>query len=339
MTATTITATSRNESADLDLIDRPTVPSCTLDDPDSDDEWGTDSYQDEPITSKNGLKENRVRGPRMSWALLDPSLGGILPQPYKTVPGFEPEPEPELSSPSTSDSSCESSLPSPSSLSNMEGRTVSEIRCRENNDDGDTYDIEYTDPVDDTGESDLVRKNSKSKASLSAGAISSTSSPFALIKSYVPSLPTFNDPTSGSTAGAEKRTSGTGGFWSMRRLSMNLLNNNQYAQLDTPETANKERTSYAVEGQEEDEEGVMEEETQGYSRYKDDDTLCDTKVDSYKRFSGSNFRKEKGSTNRPTSLVVSPTTTSNSYFASMLNSASNAVSSKGSKAKKIGRSD
>ncbi|KAF9956555.1 hypothetical protein BGZ70_009843 [Mortierella alpina] len=310
-----------------------------LDDPDSDGDGDSDSYQDEPVTSKNGLKENRVRGPRTSWALLDPTLGGILPQSYKVVPGSDPEPE--LSSPSSSsDSSCESSLASPASFSNVESLAVSESRYHRDTDDDDAFEEGYG-AVDDSHENDLVSKRPRSKTSSSGSA-------FSLIKSYVPSLPTFNDSTSGSTAAAEKRSSGTGGLWSMRRLSMNLLSSNQYAQLDTSKIASsQERSDRSAEvgerrvGEEEEEE---EENTQGYSSYKDDDMLCGQgKVDPYKRSRGSSFRKERskpaaGSMSPKVSSPVSPSSTS-SYFAAMLSTASSAVSIKGHKAKKTGRTE
>ncbi|CAO3564402.1 unnamed protein product [Mortierella alpina] len=309
----------------------------TLDDPDSDGDGDSDGYQDEPVTSKNGLKENRVRGPRTSWALLDPTLGGILPQSYKVVPGSEPEPE--LSSPSSSsDSSCESSLPSPASLSNVESLAISETRYHRDTDDDDAFEEGYG-AVDDSHENDLVSKRPRSKTSSSGSA-------FSLIKSYVPSLPTFTDSGSGSTAAAEKRSSGTGGLWSMRRLSMNLLSSNQYAQLDTSKTANsQERSDRYVEVGERsvEEEGEEEEEegnTQGYYSYKDDDMLCGQgKVDPQKRSRGSSFRKERNKPAGPISPKASPVSPSStsSYFASMLSSASSAVSSKGSKAKKTGR--
>ncbi|KAF9987310.1 hypothetical protein BGZ75_000773 [Mortierella antarctica] len=309
-----------------------------LDDPDSEGDCDSDSYQDEPVTSRNGLKENRVRGPRTSWALLDPTLGGILPQSYKVVPGSDPEPE--LSSPSsTSDSSCESSLPSPASFSNVESLAVSETR--RDTDDDDAFEEGYG-PVDDSYENDLVSKRPRSKTSSSGSA-------FSLIKSYVPSLPTFSDSASGSTAAAEKRSSGTGGLWSMRRLSMNLLSNNQYAQLDTSKNANsQERNDKSVEAgqrREDGEEGEDEEEeenTQGYSSYKDDDMLCGQgKADPHKRSRGGSFRKDRSkpaaSMSPKVSSPVSPSSTS--YFASMLSTASSAVSSKGSKARKTGRTE
>ncbi|KAF9950679.1 hypothetical protein BGZ72_007689 [Mortierella alpina] len=307
-----------------------------LDSPDSEGDCDSDGYQDEPVTSRNGLKENRVRGPRTSWALLDPTLGGILPQSYKAVPGSDPEPE--LSSPSsTSDSSGESSLPSPASFSNVERLAVSETRYHRDTDDDDAFEEGYG-PVDDSYDNDLVSKRPRSKTA-------SSNSAFSLIKSYVPSLPTFSDSASGSTAAAEKRSSGTGGLWSMRRLSMNLLSSNQYAQLDTSKDMNhQERTDRPGGVDERGEEGGEEEEeenTQGYSSYKDDDMLCGQgKPDTHKRSRGSSFRKERTKSAASLSPKVSPTSTSStSYFASMLSTASSAVSSKGSKSKKTGRTE
>ncbi|KAF9274459.1 hypothetical protein BGZ68_000657 [Mortierella alpina] len=307
-----------------------------LDDPDSEGDCDSDGYQDEPVTSRNGLKENRVRGPRTSWTLLDPTLGGILPQSYKVVPGSDPEPE--LSSPSSSsDSSCESSLPSPASFSKVESLAVSETRYHRDTDDDDAFEEGYG-PVDDSYENDLVSKRPRSKTSSSGSA-------FSLIKSYVPSLPTFGDSASGSTAAGERRSSGTGGLWSMRRLSMNLMSNNQYAQLDTSKSANgqerSDRSSEIGEGEEEGGEEGEEENTQGYSRYKDDDMLCGQgKVDPHQRSRGNSFRKERSKSSASTSPKVSPiSTSSTSYFASMLSTASSAVATKGSKAKKTGRTE
>ncbi|KAF9573902.1 hypothetical protein EC968_007730 [Mortierella alpina] len=309
----------------------------TLDDPDSEGDCESDGYQDEPVTSRNGLKENRVRGPRTSWAFLDPTLGGILPQSYKVVPGSDPEPG--LSSPSSSsESSCESSLPSPASLSNVEGLAVSETRYHRDTDDGGAFEEGY-DPADDSYENDLVSKRPRSKTSSSGSA-------FSLIKSYVPSLPTFSDAGSGSPAAAEKRSSvGTGGPWSMRRLSMNFLSNNQYEQLDTSTNARSQersdRTAEMGDRREEEGEEGEEENTQGYGSYKDDDMLCGQgKTDAHKRSRGSSFRKERSKTAASISPKVSPVSTSpTSYFASMLSTASSAVSSKGSKAKKAGRTE
>ncbi|KAG0093972.1 hypothetical protein BGZ92_011358 [Podila epicladia] len=68
-----------------------------------------DLQKDEPITDRNGLKENRVRGPRKSWSVFDPSVSSLFSQTYSAVPTTS---EPDLSSPSTCSSSS-SSLHSP----------------------------------------------------------------------------------------------------------------------------------------------------------------------------------------------------------------------------------
>lgn len=57
-----------------------------FDDDDDEDENDSGSSSDEPVTDLNGLKENRVRGPRVNWMALDPSLGSFFAGSYKPLP-------------------------------------------------------------------------------------------------------------------------------------------------------------------------------------------------------------------------------------------------------------
>ncbi|KAF9110132.1 hypothetical protein BGX27_006739 [Mortierella sp. AM989] len=187
---------------------------------DSDSDYNSEAY-DEPITDKNGLKENRVRGPRISWAMLDPSLGGLFPASYKAVS----ESEAELSSPTCSSSV--SSLHSPT-IASVEDLGISEAPYRDN-DSGDDA---------DDGGNELSKyepySNTAAIAYPTSTAPSPTSSAFSLIKSYVPSLPSFNDSNSGPAGttqrtGTESGASSEAGFWSIR----NLLSSNQYRTADS----------------------------------------------------------------------------------------------------------
>lgn len=180
---------------------------CTLDDQDSDSDGNNDDYYDEPITSRNGLKENRVRGPRMSWGNIDPSLGGFLPQSYKTVSGSELEP----SSPTCA-----------SPTSKVEELKVSEAHPRH-----DQGDVDAEDNSDNTWGDSLSDDHYTGTTPLSsAGAPPvSSSSTLSFIKTYVPSLPRFQDTNSGSTT---NQSSGSG-FWSIRKL----LGSRQYVSLDS----------------------------------------------------------------------------------------------------------
>ncbi|KAF9333118.1 hypothetical protein BGZ91_011401, partial [Linnemannia elongata] len=62
-----------------------------FDDDDDEDENDSGSSSDEPVTDLNGLKENRVRGPRVNWMALDPSLGSFFAGSYKPLPTSESE--------------------------------------------------------------------------------------------------------------------------------------------------------------------------------------------------------------------------------------------------------
>ncbi|KAF9914079.1 hypothetical protein BX616_009013 [Lobosporangium transversale] len=216
---------------------------------DDDSDSGSSNNYDEPITSKNGLKENRVRGPRMNWAKLDPSLGSIFSQPYKAIP------EPELSSPSSPSTASASSLQSPT-FSDVEHLAVSEA-CR-HDDDASIYHAEI-DRVTSNGDDECPKFSSyrhygrmlKEDADLGNGPTSNayanaylgskstpTTSAFSYIKSYVPSLPGFNNETkrtgarSPTTVSSSLSSSSGTGLWSIRKLSMTLLSNDLYAPID-----------------------------------------------------------------------------------------------------------
>ncbi|KAF9350272.1 hypothetical protein BGX26_011532 [Mortierella sp. AD094] len=269
----------------------------SLNSDDSDSDYNSEAL-DEPITDKNGLKENRVRGPRRSWAMLDPSLGGLFPPSYKAVPGSEGE----LSSPTCSSSA--SSLHSPTL--NVEDLAISEAPYRDN-DSGD----DANDAGDELGssraKSDDAMSNYEAYSNTAATAYptssvpSPTTSAFSLIKSYVPSLPSFQDSSSGSggaqRTGAESSAS-TGGFWSIRKLSLNLLSSsNQYVSADNlSEDVQNERSESPIS------------EDKREKPYRDDEDSSEETIST------------------PTSSRGSTV----SYFSSILSSATSAVSSKGS---------
>ncbi|KAF9439284.1 hypothetical protein BGZ76_006013 [Entomortierella beljakovae] len=200
----------------------------SLNDDDNDSDYYSENV-DEPITDKNGLKENRVRGPSVNWTKLDPSLGRIFPSSYKAVP----ESESDLSvSPCSSSAS---SMHSPNSEI-VDDLAISEIRYRDSDSGDDT---------DSRGEGlgftmSKYETNSSTAAAVAypkPTASSPTATAFSLIKSYVPSLPNFQESNSSSAASSENKVesnaSAGAGFWSIRKLSMNILSSTQYTTLES----------------------------------------------------------------------------------------------------------
>ncbi|KAG0044620.1 hypothetical protein BGZ83_010162 [Gryganskiella cystojenkinii] len=214
----------------------------TLDDESDSDESGPE--QDKPITSLNGLKENRIRGPRMGWALLDPSLGGVFPHSYSAVPGSESD----LSSPSCDSSTASSSLSSPTFS------TVDELSIID-----DTFQdytkavsaIQPRTPSDDDGSPPPPDYAIQAYPVASKSAASA----FAYLKSYVPTFPSTSTtgpislgsdeesrkqapPKSRPMSSSSKNTasSGTGTGWSIRRLSLNFLSSSQYEAVGASES-------------------------------------------------------------------------------------------------------
>ncbi|KAG0262039.1 hypothetical protein BG011_000392 [Mortierella polycephala] len=199
-----------------------------LDDLDSDSDFVNDYNQDEPITSKNGLKENRVRGPRMSWTMLDPSLGGILPTSYKSISGSEPE----LSSPSGS------SLAS-SFHSNVEDLAITEAPYRDNDEEHDIVfnaaDNEDLSWINDHRAQETDFDNTNASSAYPTVSTSKPAMALSFLKSCASSIPNFREGSDqGKNASSTPGPSGSG-TWSFRRLSMNLLSTNQYVSLDVPE--------------------------------------------------------------------------------------------------------
>ncbi|KAF9362679.1 hypothetical protein BGX34_005689 [Mortierella sp. NVP85] len=184
----------------------------TLEDQDNDSDGNDDHYYDEPLTSRNGLKENRVRGPRMSWNI-DPSLGGLLPQSYKTVSGSEP------SSPTTMSAS-------PTSLSmqyKVEDLAISHAPSRDDHPGANDADAHPDDAWDALSDDHAAGTSPLSGATTTT---TPTSSTFSFIKAYVPSLP-----SSGGQRNSSGSSTPTGsGFWSIRKL----LGSKQYVSLDGP---------------------------------------------------------------------------------------------------------
>jgi len=191
----------------------------TLEDQDNDSDGNDDHYYEEPLTNRNGLKENRVRGPRMSWNL-DPSLGGLLPQSYKTVSGSEP------SSPTTMSASPTSS----SMQSKVEDLAISQAPSRDDHpgaDDADAHPDDAWDALSDDHSAGI------SPLSGAPTATTPTSSTFSFIKTYV-SLP--------GSSGGQRNSSGSStptgsGFWSIRKL----LGSKQYVSLDGPGNHTEDR--------------------------------------------------------------------------------------------------
>ncbi|KAF9387170.1 hypothetical protein CPB97_002898 [Podila verticillata] len=216
--------------------------SSIMDPYDSDD----NDREDEPITDRNGLKENRVRGPRKSWSVFDPSVGGLFPQTYSAVPTTS---EPDLSSPSTCSSSS-SSLHSPTDSQIEELGIPDEGYCVH---DQDCY-----------KETSHVFYSSSSSSSPSIPTPTSSSA-FSMFKSYVPSiLPGFDSrtakgpialsddhtPTSSPKPSTPTTTMASDapntGFWSLRKLTMNFMSNNQYEQVGSFEDEKEEDPSEVI---------------------------------------------------------------------------------------------
>lgn len=195
-----------------------------------------DLQEDEPITDRNGLKENRVRGPRKSWSVFDPSVSSLFSQTYSAVPTTS---EPDLSSPSTCSSSS-SSLHSPTDSQIEELGISGDAPCHVL-DHGDCYKPASTNHTFSSSSSTL-------SPSFPTPTSSSTTA-FSLFKSYVPSIvPGFDtkttkgpialsdDHTPTSTPKPSTPTSMASdapntGFWSLRKLTMNFMSNNQYEQV------------------------------------------------------------------------------------------------------------
>ncbi|KAG0305266.1 hypothetical protein BGZ98_004398 [Dissophora globulifera] len=279
---------------------------CAIDGDDSDSDYGSEN-NDEPITSKNGLKENKVRGPRMSWAALDPSLGGLFPQSYKSVPGSDAEPS------SPSGSSAASSLHSPT-FSNIEDLGITDVPYRDDNNDDNlehsraepyaAYPQMQEDPsvsADMTSWRNMASPDrAQSPTTLSSGPASAMS----FIKSYVPSLPSFHDADveSAETLRTASKANTGSSFWSFRKISMNLMSGgNQYASIGTGAETRDESIESINSG----------------SSYRDD-------VEEREGESSSN---NSFSSDKSVAQTSSPPT---SYFGSILNSASSAVAAKSS---------
>ncbi|KAG0338738.1 hypothetical protein BG004_007099 [Podila humilis] len=229
--------------------------------------------EDEPITDRNGLKENRVRGPRKSWSVLDPSLGGLFSsQSYTAVPtSSATSSEPELTSSSSCSSRCPS-LHSSSTDSHIESLGIPDIGderhigCyRDDEDDStnakDNFDRCYAPAsLSSSSSSSFSTEPSLSPTTpTTTTSSSSSSSAFSILKSYVPNsiLPGFSGkgpialpdnvshissqkpspPSSSSVmppsslASSEAVAPSTTGFWSLRKLTMNFMSNNQYEQV------------------------------------------------------------------------------------------------------------
>lgn len=263
------------------------------DDDDDNESGGSDSSRDdEPVTDLNGLKENRVRGPRVNWMALDPSLGsffagagGVTYKPLVTS-----ESNPDLAS--SNEIGCEV---------RREGGRVSGVE------DLGIAEAPYYDELEDesgdegrggSGRSGSDRgrvRTSVRRASASGGDVSSCgedsawaramdvsesgvvftmpvaapSSTLAFLKSYVPTLGGGSDPTTSPTTASPTKTSTVsptsptsapaaaaagGGFWSLRKLSMNFLSGNQYSAV-----GNNDKS--ALTGEDEDDDGVEEGES------------------------------------------------------------------------------
>ncbi|KAG0035698.1 hypothetical protein BGZ82_005128 [Podila clonocystis] len=195
-----------------------------------------DLQEDEPITDRNGLKENRVRGPRKSWSFFDPSVGGLLSQAYSAIPTTS---EPDLSSPSTCSSSS-SSVHSPTD-SQIEELGIPDDTCHVL-DHGDHY------KPTSTNHTFYSSSSYSSSPSIPTPTSVSSTSAFSLFKSYVPSiLPSYDTKTSkGPIALSDDHTptstskpstptmasdAPNTGFWSLRKLTINFMSNNQYEQV------------------------------------------------------------------------------------------------------------
>lgn len=259
-----------------------------FDDDDDDDENDSGLSSDEPVTDLNGLKENRVRGPRVNWMALDPSLGSFFAGSYKPLPINESEND-LSSSNEGGDSGCEGGR-----VSGVEDLGIAEAPYRSYRDDescesGDDYGRRRKGGYGKSGSGSEMRASrardggddSCHEDGGSAWArvmddatvpevgvftmpVAAPSSTLAFLKSYVPSLggsgsdsssssPTTTSPTTSATTSSPitpTTAARGGGFWSLRKLSMNFLNGNQYSAV-----GNKS----ALTGEDEDDTGEEEE--------------------------------------------------------------------------------
>lgn len=164
----------------------------------------------------------------MSWAMLDPSLGGILPTSYKTLPSSEPE----LSSPSGS--SVASSL-----HSNVEDLAITEVPYQNNDEEYDVgfnaADNEDLSWINDHRAQETDFENTKASSAYPTVSTSTPAMAYSFLKSCASSIPNFRE--GGDQEKNLSSTTGSSGpgTWSFRRLSMNLLNTKHYMSLDAPE--------------------------------------------------------------------------------------------------------
>ncbi|KAI1315315.1 hypothetical protein EDD11_000976 [Mortierella claussenii] len=315
---------------------------------DSDSDYNSENNCDEPITNKNGLKENRVRGPRMSWAMLDPSLGGLFPPSYKALSALEPE----LSSPSCSSSA--SSIHSPT-LFNVEDLAVSDVPHRDDQDTAEKCRVHEDDYWTEDRKSmpgDIAPSigNEFASAYPTPAVTSAASSAFSFIKSYVPILPSFQDansstlssatapsasaPQSGFSQSSSTITTSGSSFWSIRKLSLNLMSSHQYAAVDGSASDDERDGGY---------DGLSR---YGSVTYHSDSSTGSSGDDFNDRIHGredDDKEENYGAASFPATLSTSCSTVnvvhtsssaslplSSSYLGSMLSNASSTVAAKGS---------
>ncbi|KAG9065853.1 hypothetical protein KI688_002150 [Linnemannia hyalina] len=315
---------------------------------DDDDENDSGSSSDEPVTNLNGLKENRVRGPRVNWMALDPSLGGLFAGSYKPLPTNESEND--LSS---SNEGGESDR-----VSGVEDLGIAEAPYRSYRDDqsgesgGDDGRRMMRGGYGECG------SGSEMRASLTRGdlceedggnawarvmddatapevgvftmPVAAPSSTLAFLKSYVPTLrgsgsdssasPTATSPTTSTTTSSPitpTTATGGGGLWSLRKLSMTFLNGNQYSAVSDKS---------ALTGEEEDDTGEGEEsrprEQGRRAGYRDDYDDFDDYGDG-RRISHENVGTKESPTTPPVSAGGGGGLTV-SYLASIVSNATQA---------------
>ncbi|KAF9138552.1 hypothetical protein BGX30_009034 [Mortierella sp. GBA39] len=314
-----------------------------FDDDDDDDEDDSGSSSDEPVTDLNGLKENRVRGPRVNWMALDPSLGGLFAGSYKPLPTNESENE--LSS---SNEGGESGR-----VSGVEDLGIMEAPYRSYRDDqsGESGDADGRRRKGGYGECD---SGSEMRANLTRGdlcedggsawarvmddatapevgvftiPVAAPPSTLAFLKSYVPTLrgsgsdsstsPTTTSPTtSAMTSSPVTPTTAAagGGLWSLRKLSMNFLNGNQYS-------AVSDKSAREDEDDTGEEEGSRPREQGRRAGYRDDYDDFDDYGDG-RRISHENVGTKESPTTPPVSAGGGGLTVS--YLASMVSNATQA---------------
>ncbi|KAF9551294.1 hypothetical protein EC957_009178 [Mortierella hygrophila] len=324
-----------------------------FDDDDDDDENDSGSSSDEPVTDLNGLKENRVRGPRVNWMALDPSLGGLFAGSYKPLPTNESEND-LSSSNEGGERGCEGVR-----VSGVEDLGIAEAPYRSYRDDQS---------CESSGDDGRRRKGgygecgsgSEMRASLARGdlceedggnawarvmgdatapevgvftmPVAAPSSTLAFLKSYVPTLrgsgsdsspsPTATSPTTSATTSSPitpttpAAAAGGGGLWSLRKLSMNFLNGNQYSAVSDKS---------ALTGEEEDntreEEESRPREQGRRAGYRDDYDDFDDYGDG-RRISHENVGTRESPTTPPVSAGGGGLTVS--YLASMVSNATQA---------------